>query len=121
MMSPFHEGELEVQSLAGESQMAERNGVLIADRIIGGARPFLHQQSMAVFGSWDWDKNLWSSIVFGHLGFMRSEDGYAVDFELSQVVCRGKILFGPTSKSILRQGCLRSILPPAVEFGSTVY
>ena len=51
MMSPFHEGELEVQSLAGESQMAERNGVLIADRIIGGARPFLQQQSMVVFAS----------------------------------------------------------------------
>jgi uncharacterized protein len=90
MMSPFHEGELEVQSLAGESQMAERNGVLIADRIIGGARPFLHQQSMAVFGSWDCDENLWSSIVFGNPGFMRSEDGYAVDFDLSQVAVQGK-------------------------------
>jgi hypothetical protein len=49
MMSPFHEGELKVQSLAGESQVAERNGILIADRIIGGARPFLHQQSMAIW------------------------------------------------------------------------
>src|SRR5271168_2802361 len=90
MNSPFHEGELEVQSLAGESQMAERNGVIIADRIIGGARPFLHQQSMAVFGSRDCDDNLWSSIVFGHPGFMSSEDGYAVDFDLSQVAVQGK-------------------------------
>lgn len=90
MMSPFHEGELEVQSLAGESQKAERNGVLIADRIIGGARPFLHQQSMAVFGSWDCGENLWSSIVFGHPGFMRSEDGCAVDFDLSKVALQRK-------------------------------
>lgn len=79
-----------MQSLAGESQMAERNGVVIADRIIGGARPFLHQQSMAVFASRDCDDNLWCSIVFGNPGFMRSENGYAVDFDLSQVAVQGK-------------------------------
>jgi predicted pyridoxine 5'-phosphate oxidase superfamily flavin-nucleotide-binding protein len=90
MNGPFHEGELEVQSLAGESQMAERNGVVIANRIIGGARPFLQQQSMAVFGSRDREDNLWCSIVFGNPGFMRSEDGYAVDFDLSQVAVQGK-------------------------------
>jgi uncharacterized protein len=90
MHSPYHEGEREVQALAGESRMAERNGVIISDRIIGGARPFLQQQSMAVFGSRDCDDNLWSSIVFGHAGFMRSEDGYAVDLDLSQVAVQGK-------------------------------
>jgi len=90
MRSPFHEGELEVQSLAGESQTAERNGVIIADRILGGARPFLQQQSMAVFGSRDCHDNLWSSIVFGRPGFMRSEDGYVVDFDLSQVAVQVK-------------------------------
>lgn len=89
MMSPFHEGELEVQSLAGQSQTAERNGVLVAGRIIGGARPFLQQQSMVVFASQDRGNNLWSSIVFGRPGFMRSEDGYAVDFDLSRVVVLG--------------------------------
>jgi len=90
MMSPFHEGELEVQSLAGESQMAKRNGVLIADRIIGGARSLLQQQSMVVFASQDRGNNLWSSIVFGRPGFMRSEDGYAVDFDLSNVALQEK-------------------------------
>jgi uncharacterized protein len=89
-MNPFHEGELEVQSLVGESQMAERNGVLIADRIIGGARPFLQQQSMVVFASQDRGHHLWSSIVFGRPGFMRSEDGYAVDFDLSNVALQEK-------------------------------
>lgn len=90
MMSPFHEGELEVQFLAGESQIAERNGVIIADRITGGARPFLQQQSMVVFASQDRGHHLWSSIVFGRPGFMRSEDGYAVDFDLSKVALQGK-------------------------------
>src|SRR5258708_23177155 len=90
MMSPFHEGELEVQSFAGESQMAERNGVLIADRIMGGARPFLQQQSMVVFASQDRGNTLCSSIALGRPGFMRSEHGYAVHFDISQVALRGK-------------------------------
>ena len=89
-MSPFHNGELEVQSLAGESRIAERNGVPVSDRIIGGARPFLQQQSMVVFASPDRGHHLWSSIVFGRPGFMRSEDGYAVDFDLSKVAVQGK-------------------------------
>lgn len=90
MMGPFHEGELEAQSMAGESQMAERNGVVISDRIIGGARSFLQEQSMAVFASLDREDNLWCSIVFGNPGFMRSEDGYAVDLDLSRVAVQGK-------------------------------
>src|SRR5260370_33643357 len=90
MMDRLHEGELEAQSLARESQMAERTGVLVADRIIGGARPFLQLQSMVVFASQDRGNNLWSSIVFGRPGFMRSQDGYAVDFDLSQVALQGK-------------------------------
>ena len=90
MNSLFHEGELAVQSLAGESQMAERNGVIIANRIIGGARPFLQQQSMAVFGSRDQEDSLWCSIIFGNPGFMRSDDGYALDLDLSQVAVQEK-------------------------------
>jgi predicted pyridoxine 5'-phosphate oxidase superfamily flavin-nucleotide-binding protein len=90
MNSLFHEGELAVQSLAGESQMAERNRVIIANRITFGARPFLQQQSMAVFGSRDQEDSLWCSIVFGNPGFMRSDDGYALDLDLSQVAVQEK-------------------------------
>jgi len=84
-MSTYHEGELEVQSLAGESEMAERNGSVIADRIIGGALPFLAQQSMTVFGSRDGQGRLWASMLFGSRGFMKSADGRSVDFALSQM------------------------------------
>jgi hypothetical protein len=94
--------------------VAERNGILIADRIIGGARPFLHQQSMAVFGSWDRGNNLWSSIVFGRPGFMTSEDGYAVDFDLSQVAVQGKDPLWAQHRSQFfgRDACDRSCHPP---------
>jgi predicted pyridoxine 5'-phosphate oxidase superfamily flavin-nucleotide-binding protein len=85
MQNPFHEGERKVQRLAGEESKAERNGIMIADRIIGGALPFLSQQSMAVFGSRDDEGRLWASMFFGSRGFMNSSDGKSVDFDLTKV------------------------------------
>jgi hypothetical protein len=85
VQNPFHEGELRVQRLVREESMAERNGTMIADRIMGGALPFLAQQSMVVFGSRDGQGRLWASMLFGSRGFMKSVDGRTVDFDLSQV------------------------------------
>ncbi len=85
MQNPFHEGELKVQRLVREESMAERNGSIIGDRIMGGALPFLAQQSMVVFGSRDGQGRLWASILFGSRGFMKSADGRSVHFDLSLV------------------------------------
>lgn len=84
MENPFHEGEITVQKLAREEVMAERNGNMIADRIMRGALPFLAQQSMAVFGSRDGSGRLWASMLFGSSGFMKSADGRSVEFDLTQ-------------------------------------
>ena len=85
MQTPFHEGELKVQKLAGEAAMAERNGAMIAGRIMGGALPFLAQQSMVVFGTRDAEGRLWASMLFGQRGFMQSSDGRGVDFDLARM------------------------------------
>lgn len=85
MQNPFHEGELKVQRLVREDSMAERNGSMIADRIMGGGLHFLEQQSMAAFGSRDGQRRLWASMLFGSRGFMKSADGRSVDFDLSLV------------------------------------
>jgi predicted pyridoxine 5'-phosphate oxidase superfamily flavin-nucleotide-binding protein len=85
MQNPFHEGELQVQKLAGEEAMAERNGVMISNRVMGGALPFLAQQSMAVFASRDEQGRVWASMLFGSRGFMKSVDGRSVDFDLSMM------------------------------------
>ncbi len=70
MNTPYHEGELAVQRRANESNIAERNGVVIKDAIIGGALPFIRQQPMAVMGSQDKEGRLWASLVFGNPGFL---------------------------------------------------
>ncbi len=70
MNTPYHEGELAIQRRAHESNIAERNGVVIKDTIIGGALPFIRQQPMAALGSQDKEGRLWASLVFGNPGFL---------------------------------------------------
>jgi predicted pyridoxine 5'-phosphate oxidase superfamily flavin-nucleotide-binding protein len=90
MQNPFHEGERKVQRIAGEERMADRNGVMIAERIMGAARPFLAEQSMAVFASRDAEGRLWASMLFGSRGFMRSPDGKTVDLDLTQMAVQNE-------------------------------
>jgi uncharacterized protein len=85
MQSPFHEGELKVQRITGESHVAASNGAMIADKLMRGAWPFLAQQSFAIFGSSDDEGRVWASMLFGIPGFMTSNNGLSVRFDLSLV------------------------------------
>lgn len=85
MASVYHEGELAVQAIAGETSMAERNGSVISGRIMGGALPFLEKQPMAALAYQDRDCRVWVSILFGRPGFIRSADGSAVDIDTTAI------------------------------------
>ena len=76
--NPYHAGELEAQRRAGETLIAERNGVVIADTIIAGALPFLKQQTMAVTGTVDPDGTRWAFPIFGIPGFLSPDDDRTV-------------------------------------------
>lgn len=80
----FHEGELAVQRRAGQTQIANRNGKIIADRMLPLALPFLAQQRMIVLGTRNATGALWSSLLFGEPGFARSEDAKTVHIDLDR-------------------------------------
>lgn len=86
-MNPiYHEGELAVQERARESQMAERNGAVIAGAVMRGAHSFIRQQPMAVLGSQGGNGKLWASLVFGNPGFLQpAEDGRSLRIVLSEI------------------------------------
>jgi uncharacterized protein len=67
---PFHQGELEAQRRAGESEMAAANSPMISNRIMSGAVQFIRDQPMAILGSQDANGRLWSSMLFGRPGFL---------------------------------------------------
>lgn len=85
--NPFHDGEQLIQQRFGEVEIAQRNGRIIADKIIPGALKFIEQQPMVVLGSVDVSENVWASILFGSPGFISAVDQSTVKFDLNQAVC----------------------------------
>lgn len=70
---PYHEHEIEVQEMAGERPIAQRNGAVIADRIPPGAIGFLAQQRFIVLASVDRSDSPWASMILGETGFVTSD------------------------------------------------
>ncbi len=68
--SPFHEGELRAQELAGEREQGESNGAMIGKKIMSGAVNFIRAQKMAVVSSRDTAGRRWASVVLGQAGFL---------------------------------------------------
>ena len=72
--SPYHDGELMVQQLAGVVEEANHIARAISDTITRGALKFIGEQSMVVLGSVDHDQNVWASVLFGRPGFVTAPD-----------------------------------------------
>ena len=80
----YHEGELEVQKRANESDIARINGGAVDKTILAGALRFIEQQSMAVISSLDTQGQVWISTLFGDPGFIRALDIRTVEIDLAQ-------------------------------------
>lgn len=78
----FHRGERAVPAGAGESAMAERNDSVIADTILGGARPFIARQFMVVLASVDAHGAVWSSVLYGQPGFIHADSATVVTIDV---------------------------------------
>jgi hypothetical protein len=73
-MSGFHEGELEVQQLAGVAQDAARlQGMLRPPLMDGGAAKFLAQRDFAAITARDQAGRLWISPLHGKPGFLEAK------------------------------------------------
>lgn len=73
-MTPFHEGERQVQERAGVRAMSERVGKIIGGAIPPAAQEFLKAQPMLLLGGADSDDHVWASLVTGHPGFAHASD-----------------------------------------------
>jgi predicted pyridoxine 5'-phosphate oxidase superfamily flavin-nucleotide-binding protein len=77
--SPFHDGELDVQTRAGEREMAATVGEMIGDAIPIGGRAFLANQRLLAVSGTDATGRLWASVWSGAPGFATSSpDGRGV-------------------------------------------
>jgi uncharacterized protein len=74
-LDPYHAGELEIQVLSDHAAEGEAIAYAIAKNIAPGAWRFLAAQSMLVLGSWDGERGVWPSVLFGPPGFVTTSDG----------------------------------------------
>ena len=85
MTNPFHDGEVRMHELTGETEEAEANSPMIAARIAKGIIPFLSQRSLAMLGVGN-RGHLWSIPMIGHLGFVAVPDQTRLVFDLRKLV-----------------------------------
>jgi predicted pyridoxine 5'-phosphate oxidase superfamily flavin-nucleotide-binding protein len=84
--SLFHPGELAVQALANEADIAQRNGTVVSKHIIKGALPFIAQQSMTVVSSTDESGQIWTSVLYGEPGFINAQDDQHILLDRKKVI-----------------------------------
>jgi len=80
--SPYHNGELSAQALAGVSEQANMIARVILDYIRDDALPFIAKQSKAILGFQDIKGKLWASIIFGNPGFVSAKDRQTLCLDL---------------------------------------
>jgi len=83
-ISPFHEGELEVQRLAGEQEIATKVGDLIQETVLPRALDFIRQQSVIWIGIEDQENLLWAFPLFGSPGFINPNEGEMIEIYLGK-------------------------------------
>lgn len=72
--TPFHPGELEAQRIAGVGDVASRSGAFIRDHMPEQHRAFYEAQPFLIAASSDADGRVWTTIIEGSDGFIRSPD-----------------------------------------------
>ncbi|MCG5479798.1 pyridoxamine 5'-phosphate oxidase family protein [Sinorhizobium alkalisoli] len=83
--SPWHEGEIAMQRLAGvEARMDEVGRRVVRDHLIDQHREFYPLLPMVVLGAVDPSGDVWATLRSGHPGFLRAKDVHTLCVELAR-------------------------------------
>lgn len=85
-LPPFHSGELQVQQRLDVSDIAQRNGKVINNKIPLGAINFVAEQQMLAVTSVDESGEVWVSILLGSKGFVTAPDAQSLSIDITKVV-----------------------------------
>lgn len=89
----FHDGQLAVQSITGEKEIAKMRIPMIKDAIHPRSIPFIEYQLLAFPGSEDIDGNIWLSLIVGKRGFIKIPSIHEINFDLSKVISNKNDVF----------------------------
>ncbi len=89
----FHEGQLAVQKLAGEAEIAKMRLPMIENALHPRSIPFIAHQVLAFAGSEDVDGAIWLSLLVGERGFIQIPSIQEINFDLSKVTSNRSDIF----------------------------
>jgi len=85
MDSTFHEGQLIVQKITGESEIAKTRIPMIRKSLHTTFIPFIEQQVLVFLGSKDSDENIWLSLLVGKRGFIKVPSISEITFDVAAI------------------------------------
>jgi len=104
--SPFHQGELDVQKLAKESDIAQRNGSVISNKILPGVIPFINQQNILIVSSIDTQGKVWVSVLIGNPGFISAPNNTSLILHTRSIINNANDPFWQNIKTSPKVGLL---------------
>ena len=81
----FTDGQLAVQKITKEGEIAKMRIPMVKDSLHERFIPFLEYQILTFIGSQDSQGNLWSSLIVGERGFINAPSIHEITFDLSKI------------------------------------
>jgi len=85
MNTIFHDGQLAVQKIANEEEIAIQRLPMIKESLHPRFIPFIEHQILAFIGTEDVDGALWLSLLVGERGFIKIPSEQEIKFDLTKV------------------------------------
>lgn len=85
MQPVYHAGELKVQELSGQTQMAMMNQRIIMDEINPWGQRFIGQQEIVLVSTTNENGQIWVSMLTGEAGFVSIPNAKSLQIELNQI------------------------------------
>lgn len=89
----FHDGQLAVQKIAGEEDIAKSRIPMILDSLHPRSIPFIEHQVLSFPGSEDANGNIWLSLLVGERGFIHAPSVQEIIFDLSKITSNKDDIF----------------------------
>lgn len=93
MSNVFHEGQIAVQKITGEEEIAKMRIPMVQTSLHPRSIPFIEHQVLAFPGSEDTSGNLWLSLLVGERGFIQVPSLQEIKFDLSKVTSNREDIF----------------------------
>ncbi|QWX85182.1 pyridoxamine 5'-phosphate oxidase family protein [Cellulophaga sp. HaHaR_3_176] len=93
MSNIFHKGQLAVQKIAGEEEIAKKRIPMVLNSLHTRSIPFIEHQILAFPGSEDTDGNIWLSVLIGERGFITIPSVQEIKFDISKITSSREDIF----------------------------